>query len=262
MNIKLIALDMDGTLLTDEKKLPPDFVSWVECHPQIKVVIASGRQYYTLRDNLSEVGAELTYIAENGGLVFEQGEVIYSNAINEEDVRFCMDKISKLSGCTMIPCGIKGAYIDKDARGDVITEADEYYHHLQHCTDIMQEPLEDTLVKIAIYVDDHKAEEAMPHFSDLPAHLTAVLSGDSWIDISNASVNKGSAVEAIQKKYGINRSQCMAFGDYLNDVGLIASCEESYCMENGHEKLKAMAKHIAPSNNEYGVMQVLKQIVR
>ena len=60
-----------------------------------------------------------------------------------------------------------------------------------------------------------------------------MLSGDSWIDISNRTVNKGIAVEAIQKKYGIDRTESMAFGDYLNDVGLIKSCEESYCMENG-----------------------------
>ena len=47
-NIKLTAFDMDGTLLNDRKELPPDFPAWVKNHPQIRKVIASGRQYYTL----------------------------------------------------------------------------------------------------------------------------------------------------------------------------------------------------------------------
>lgn len=54
----------------------------------------------------------------------------------------------------------------------------------------------------------------------------------------------------------------MAFGDYLNDKELLLSCEESYCMENGHDGLKKMTKHIAPANNEYGVMQVLKELIQ
>ena len=54
-NIKLTAFDMDGTLLNDRKELPPDFPAWVKNHPQIRKVIASGRQYYTLRDNMGEL---------------------------------------------------------------------------------------------------------------------------------------------------------------------------------------------------------------
>ena len=48
MNIKLVALDMDGTLLNSKKEKPAEFIPWVEKHPEMKVVIASGRQYYTL----------------------------------------------------------------------------------------------------------------------------------------------------------------------------------------------------------------------
>ena len=48
MKLKLVALDMDGTLLDSQKRLPPDFIPWVENHPDIKTIIASGRQYHTL----------------------------------------------------------------------------------------------------------------------------------------------------------------------------------------------------------------------
>lgn len=137
--IKLVALDMDGTLLTDEKKLPPDFVTWTKEHPQIQVVIASGRQYYTLLDNLAPLQEELTFIAENGGLVFEKRQVLYSNAIEQADIVFCMDKIAGHPGLTPIPCGIKGAYIGQNAALDTIAQADIYYHHLKHCANLLQE---------------------------------------------------------------------------------------------------------------------------
>ena len=100
----------------------------------------------------------------------------------------------------------------------------------------------------------------MPHFADIQPHLTAVLSGGCWIDIANQSVNKGAAITAIQQKYGIDRAECMAFGDYLNDVELLKSCEESYCMANGHPDLKKIAKHIADSNDNNGVLKILTQL--
>ena len=52
----------------------------------------------------------------------------------------------------------------------------------------------------------------------------------------------------------------MAFGDYLNDAQMLENCAESYCMENGHPDLKALAKYTAASNDEDGVMQVLKNL--
>ena len=48
MKKQLVALDMDGTLLDSQKRLPIDFIPWVKNHPQIQTVIASGRQYYAL----------------------------------------------------------------------------------------------------------------------------------------------------------------------------------------------------------------------
>ena len=55
MNIKLVAVDMDGTLLDSKKRLPEDFIPWVKSHPQVKVAIASGRQYYTLERMFHEI---------------------------------------------------------------------------------------------------------------------------------------------------------------------------------------------------------------
>ncbi len=256
MEIRLVAMDMDGTLLDSQKRLPSDFMDWVKRHPEIKAVIASGRQYYTLVKDFIPIKDRLIYIAENGGFVFEKGEMLYSNEMDKADILECLRLIDKVKGLTPILCGAESAYM-RPAEEHILRECSMYYHHLQETEDLYAAVYRDVIVKIAIFADEKAAETSMKYFKNIKPHLTAVLSGDSWIDIANCTVNKGVAVDFIQKKYGIERSQSMAFGDYLNDARLLQNCEESYCMENGHPDLKALAKHIADSNDDNGVMKVL-----
>lgn len=261
MAIRMVALDMDGTLLTGRKELPPDFIPWVCNHPEIRIVLASGRQYFTLRRDLAPLQDSLLYIAENGGLVYDREQLLYTNAVATDKVLQCLRQIAVVPGAHAILCGANGAYISTGLSKEIYGQGDLYYARLQHCADLEAKAQNDTIVKIAIYVEQERAEERMSAFASLPGGMIATLSGCSWIDLANDDVNKGTGVKAIQRQYGISPDECMAFGDYLNDVGLLQSVTESYCMENGHPDLKKLAKHIAPSNEEYGVMQVLKRVI-
>ncbi|MDE5862834.1 MAG: Cof-type HAD-IIB family hydrolase, partial [Lachnospiraceae bacterium] len=111
MKIKLVASDMDGTLLDSNKQLPPNFMEWVRNHPDIKTVIASGRQYYTLVKDFVSIKDELIYVAENGGFVFEKDKIIYSNEMAKEDIRICLALIENMEGLTPIVCGAESAYM-------------------------------------------------------------------------------------------------------------------------------------------------------
>ena len=259
MDIKLVALDMDGTLLDSKKRLPVDFIPWVKTHPEIMTVIASGRQYHTLERDFHMLKNELTFIAENGGLVIKNDEVIYSDEMKKDDVRKCLDIIKEHSDMTPVLCGVKSAYMPVSDE-DTFKQVDMYYVSLEVVDDIYSCVEKDEIIKIAVNIKNFGAESSMGIFSNLGEVIKPVLSGDSWIDIANASVNKGEAVRAILRKYNIDRKEAMSFGDYLNDYELIESCEESYCMENGHPKLKAIAKHIADSNDDDGVMKVLRSL--
>ncbi|MBQ7706527.1 MAG: HAD family hydrolase [Lachnospiraceae bacterium] len=259
MDIKLIALDMDGTLLDSKKNLPPDFISWVRSHPEIMTVIASGRQYYTLENDLSMLKNELTFIAENGGLVIKNDEIIYCDEMKIEDVRRCLDIIGKYPDMTPVLCGAKSAYIPAHMEYGY-SQAKPYYVRPDAVEDIYDAAEKDIIMKIAVNIKDFKAEQYMKFFDNLSEGLKPVLSGDSWIDLANASVNKGEAVKAILNRYGIDRKNAMSFGDYLNDYELIQSCEESYCMENGHPALKEIAKYTAESNDNDGVMKILRTL--
>ena len=87
-----------------------------------------------------------------------------------------------------------------------------------------------------------------------------ILSGEHWVDVMKPGVHKGAAMRGLQKMLGIAPSECMAFGDYLNDCELLESAGESYAMANAHPLLKAQAKHIAPSNDDNGVIRVIREV--
>ena len=88
---------------------------------------------------------------------------------------------------------------------------------------------------------------------------SVILSGANWVDVMKPGVNKGRAMRMLQAIKGVSPDESMAFGDYLNDWELLQSVTESYAMENALEELKKIARHIAPPNDEDGVMRVVKQ---
>jgi hypothetical protein len=88
--------------------------------------------------------------------------------------------------------------------------------------------------------------------------LQVTVSGEIWLDITAKGANKGVAIKALQEKLGINFDETMVFGDYLNDLEMMEVAYHSYAMENAHEDLKKVARFTAKSNDENGVVEVIK----
>lgn len=259
MSIKLVAVDLDGTLLDSSKRMPPDFIPWVKEHSEIKTVIASGRQYHTLVKDFPDSRDGLYIICENGAQIVMDGEIIFTNPMRTEDVLRVLEILKDVPNAVGIVCGVKSAYlpiVDEYTYGQTAV----YYAKVMSVEDPAACAYEDDILKVAVYFKDADAESGIERFRDLGEGVTAVLSGDSWIDVARSDVDKGSAIKFLLDKFGICREEACAFGDYLNDKSMLEVCGESYCMENGHPDLKAIAKHIAPSNDEDGVMRVLRHL--
>ena len=259
MNIKLVAVDMDGTLLDSKKRLPEDFIPWVKSHPQVKVAIASGRQYYTLERMFHEIADRLVFIAENGTLCFYRGEIIYKNVLKKEDVVNTLRLLEHVPYATPLLCGIKGGYM-QSTQEEELANATQYYARLNHEDDLTKVALEENIVKFAIYFKKQMAEASAHYFDDLPKHLAAVVSDVSWIDVANCDANKGAALKSIQQQYHISQEESMAFGDYFNDVEMLQQCKYSYAMENAHPEVKKKANFLTSSNDDDGVMKILRTI--
>lgn len=257
--IQLIALDMDGTLLNSQKQMPADFIPWVKAHPEIKVVPASGRQYYTLLEMFPGLEGQLVYIADNGALVFYHGEPIHKELMTEKQVLDTLKCGRSIPGVSMILCGVDSAYIEP-CPAAVRQEADQYYARLDTVPCLNDMLGKDEFVKIALYFSNEDAEQWLDIIKAQSDGLSCVLSGKCWIDISNSRVGKGEAIRQLQSLWQIPAENCMAFGDYLNDLTMLQAVGESYAMANAHELLKRCAKHMTASNDRDGVMKILRRL--
>lgn len=259
--IKLVALDMDGTLLDSQKREPHDFADWVRGHhPRIRTVLASGRQYYTLERQFGDIKDVALFVAENGAVVFDNGKVIAENSMDPQNVRKTLDVIRTIKGAVPIMCGIESAYMLEESL-EAMTEGGKYYARMKIVKDLDRCADIDRFLKIAVFFAGRDAERAYRNLPELPEGVAALLSGDRWIDIANDSIGKGYAVKQIMKQLDLKRDECMAFGDYLNDLTMIQECGESYAMANAHPDIKSAAKYITEYDNDHdGVMTVLRRL--
>ena len=257
--IKLIATDMDGTLLTSEKKFPPHMFNIIDqLHErEIKFAVASGRQYYTLLKDFESVKDEVTFICENGALVFDKGENIFCDAMAYEDIVKLIEMIRQIKNAYLILCGVESAYIEDDHE-EFNQNADMYYARCERVDDLLEAAKRDRICKIAIFDTEDAQINTYMHVKHLNDSFKVSLSGHQWVDIMNPTVNKGEAMRLIQKKYNISYDETMAFGDYLNDYEMMQTCYYSYAMENAHEDLKAICNFNAPSNDEFGVITTIE----
>lgn len=260
--IKLIATDMDGTLLTTDKRMPEEIHDVVRALKAqgTAFVIASGRQYASLRRDLEALVPDLIFIAENGALIMEHDEQLFIEALDACDLPNIVRAAQGLSGVYPVICRSNCALVDKSASEAFVEELRTYYEETFVVDDLAGTCVNfHDVCKVAFYDAGNAATNALPVLMErLGAHHSVILSGRDWVDVMKPGINKGRALRMLQQIKGVSPEECMAFGDYLNDCELLESVEESYAMENALPELKRIAKHIAPSNDENGVMRVIK----
>ncbi|KOF58050.1 MULTISPECIES: Cof-type HAD-IIB family hydrolase [Clostridium] len=259
--VKLIATDMDGTLLKSNGELPHEFSKVLNNLIDKRIIfsVASGRQYFTLRDNMAAFKNKITFIAENGAFIVKNGEELFAKTLDRTIVKEVIEDLNKLPDCKAVLCGKKSAYVlDKSA--EFIDEVKKYYHR---CTSVNNfDEIDDELFKIALYDPKGPSNNSYLFLSSKWGKLLQLtISGQVWLDIGRNDVNKGTAIKFLQSHFGITENETMAFGDYYNDVSMLQNVYHSYVMENAPEGVKKHGRFIAKSNDENGVLQVIKHKV-
>ena len=261
--IKLIASDMDGTLLNADKALPQEFPAVVHALKArgVDFCVASGRQYAALRRDMPDLVPEIIFIAENGALIMENDRQLFIDPLDAGQLPDIVRAAQGLSGVYPVVCRAHAAVVDATASPKFIEELRMYYRNTlvveqlaDHCGAY------DDVCKVAFYDEGDAATHELPVLQQrLGDRLAVILSGLNWVDVMRPGVNKGRAMRMLQQIRGIGPENCMAFGDYLNDLELLQSAQESYAMENALEEIKRAAKYIAPANDKNGVMRVIRE---
>lgn len=258
--IKMIATDMDGTFLNDDKKFDIEFldVYFRLKEKGIKFVIASGNQYYRLYQKFLPMSEDMYFIAENGSYIAEGSTELYCDIIDNHDVSVVLDVVMEYP-LFVIVCGKKGAYAlakDFDKRDIVKT----YYCNYSFVNSF--DDIDDDIIKIAIYDDNKTIDEYLVQVKDdLPERVKVVTAGNTWMDIQNKTINKGIGIQFLQNIYDITPDECMAFGDQMNDYELLQSVTYGYAMANAVDPIKEIAYGITLSNQQQGVISKIKEVV-
>ncbi|GGA66161.1 haloacid dehalogenase [Pseudoclavibacter endophyticus] len=263
-DVRLVAVDMDGTLLDGDGELPDGLWEVLEALRArgIAFAPASGRQYAALRDHFDRVSDGMVFLAENGSYVVRDGRELASRTIEPgtaaEAVRLAREVGEAHADCGVVLCGKRSAYVERtDDR--FLEAAMPYYLELARVPDLLAHdgPLaHDEIVKVAVF-ELHDAEpNVLPAMQRLGG-AQVVLSSRHWVDIMVAGTNKGAALRQLRDELGITRDQTMAFGDFRNDLEMLAEARFSVAMAGAHPDVVRAASYLAPPNTDRGVLRAL-----
>lgn len=263
-DIRLIACDMDGTLLDDEHAIHDDFWPLIERLRARGIVFcpASGRQYYNLFERFAPIADQLIFIAENGTYVVRGGVELSSECLSRaaahELIGVARGLASSGANCGVVLCGKRSAYIER-SDPDFLAQVDKYYHRLDRVDDLLE--VDDSLLKLAIYDFESSERVIYPALARFCATHQVVVSSAHWLDVMAPQANKGAGLRHIQQALQITREQTMVFGDFLNDLEMMDEAAYSFAMANAHPLLKQRARFLAPGNADNGVVRTIKSVL-
>lgn len=269
---KMVAFDLDGTLLTREKEITP-YTSAVLAElvrRKIIVVPTTGRPISAVPEELQQFPGIRYVISANGARVIDLAErkVLSEHLLPQPVGQQALAILNKYD------CIIEVYY---DGYGFVQADAQARVHELP-----MDEPIKqyflatrravpDLMAKVAaehremdklqgIFMNLADKQAAQAELAQMPeVKLTSALINN--LEINLATINKGSAMLDLAAGFGIAPEQIMSFGDGDNDIEMVQAAGFGVAMENGIEEIKAAADYVTASNNHDGVAKAITKFI-
>ena len=265
MDLKLVGIDMDDTLLRgnktyEEERFRKVYDQLVE--KGVTVVIASGNSYPRLDEYFSHMNHDDLYFAgDNGNFVVKKGKVLHKALMDYPSIVEVAKRLEKIEGISSIYCDGINAYstgINKEYEDYILS----YYGNLILVDSIDDIAMEE-VVKIAnhsIYSLEETKEIAADFVNTFPS-FEAVTSGGGWFDIFDVDGGKGYAIKALQKKYDVTPEETMVFGDSLNDASMTEYAKYSIAMSNADDSLKQISNFEIGSNEDQAALSILEKYI-
>jgi Cof subfamily protein (haloacid dehalogenase superfamily) len=222
-------------------------------------VAASGRQFQSIIDKLEPINTEISIIGENGGIMQYQNQTKVLLQLTQCDVISCIKLLRNVDNCNIVLCGRNAAYVET---GDTkfLSLLRNYYSIISEVEDLAQVS-NDQFLKIAVFHFESSEEFVFPFLNSLKDDYQVIVSGQHWLDISHIEANKAYALRILQEKLGISVQETLVFGDYNNDLEMLALSEFSFAMANSHPNVLKAAKYKTLSNDQLGVEVILEQLI-
>ncbi len=271
MDIRLIATDLDGTLLNDAKHISPRSYSALETAAArgILIVPSTGRIYGGMPDEVRDLPFVKYVLTVNGAGVYDVGaatNLYEANIPCEEAVRLC-DSLRRYH--TMYDCYLGGhGYMEKQWYAQIDTYCRGPYRDLVRRT---RTPVDD----LAVYIREHGDVQKMQlFFTDMELRtrmmkeiaaeypdMAVTSSVENNVEINTARANKGEALSWLCHYLGIDMSQTAAFGDGSNDITMLRMAGTGVAMANACDEAKAAADLVTGDNESDGVAEFIEKYI-
>ncbi|MGM0110029.1 HAD family hydrolase [Enterococcus sp. DIV0187] len=275
--MKLIGIDLDGTLLNSQQKISKKNVEVLgeiseKCFP----FICSGREVEDIKNILKENKLSIPAIGLNGAVGYDYEKKLFEFYFNHSSVK----KISSLT--SKFPTKIytnNGSYESNEYKArlkEIFSEIgnefsiDELNYELEYEKSIQSTSYNNIndifdidgvkVYKFFVFIPNRKMKSKIKKELESIHGITVTESSEVNLEIVPYNVSKGLVYSHLEKIYGLKNVTKFAIGDSLNDLSLFEMSDFSFAMGNGHQTIKNMATYVISSNDEDGVAEALKAI--
>ena len=268
MSIKLIAIDIDGTLLNDDRKITPAVYQALKAAEAqgVRIVLCTGRPLTGVQDLLTELDLFTDndfVITYNGSLVQKTKDqaIISEFGLSHEDYAFVEMTARQLGVHLHVETQDTMFTANRDISPYTVYEAFLVNMPLKYRTPEEMTP-DLNIIKMMMIDEPALLDSVIPQ---LPATLTeqynVVKSAPFFLEVLNKKAHKGAAVKKLAEHLGIDQSEVMAIGDNENDLTMVEYAGIGVAMANATENVRNMADVITASNEEDGVAKVINEYV-
>lgn len=259
--IKLIASDMDGTLLDENGQVPPETFGLILALREhgVRFVASSGRRYDRLCDFFSPVKDRMDFVASNGAQVFADGVQIDREVYSHLAIRRLAKTVAMFPNMHLALFDRTKSYL-LDDENKFVREVDKDLPNVERIYELPSPQV--SIIKASIFCDDGNVmDNAYVLQRELGGLFTFAPSGSSYIDAMQPGISKASGIAQVMEYHGIDASEVMAFGDAMNDYEIIRFVGTGCAMANGRPALRAVADRVIGSNIEHAVQSEMRRVL-
>ncbi len=260
--IKLIASDMDGTLLDDDSKVPEETYELVTALADkgVRFVASSGRRYDTLRWLFEPVADRMDYVASLGTQVYADGRLLDREVFSTLSVMRLFETTQLFDCLHLALYDATHTYLLND-QSAYLRELDK---DLPNAERVFDPPSPDvSIIKAALCCEypDQLMDMAYVLERELSEWFTFLPSGSRWIDVVPRHVNKATGLEQVMRYWGISPDEVVAFGDSMNDYAMLRYVGHPYVMENARYAVRQIGQRVIGRNSDHAVQRVMREIL-
>lgn len=259
--IKLIASDMDGTLLDEHSQVPPETYDLILALRErgVRFAASSGRRYDRLCEFFAPIKDRMDFVASNGAQVYADGRLVDREVYSHLAIKRLARTVGMFEDLHLALFDRSKSYL-LDDESKFVREIDK---DLPNAERIWELPSADvSIIKASVFCDDGAVMDyAYVLERELGDEFVFAPSGSAWIDAMQRGVSKASGIQQLMDHYCIDADEVMAFGDSMNDYEIIRLVGHGCAMANGRPALRAVADRVIGFNRDHAVQQELRRVL-